>query len=60
VRRFEATEEGGRQVVQAVDANCLHLSFFFLSARNAVMSPEGSGAAFFPLLSGAGAPAPVL
>ena len=42
--RFEAAEEGGRRIVQAVDANCLHISFFSLSARNAVMSREGSRA----------------
>ncbi len=29
LRRFEATEEGRRQVVQAVDAHCLHISSFF-------------------------------
>ena len=42
LRRFEATEAGGRQIGQAIHANGLHTNLFSLSARKTVMGYIGS------------------
>jgi hypothetical protein len=63
LRRFEATEERGRKMGQVIHAHCFHMTRFFLSTPNAVISRSGSkqsGSLSSRPLNGTGLPAPVV